>query len=168
MRQRNRSANMKCKVSSKDLASMSDVQWSALGEADAFNRSDVISDPLLAHILRKYPHFWIRKKIFQKLIPPLNKKRDKTDLIWKKTKEVGDHWLSWWRGPVLWDPGTITRAGSPSISPDHRYLQLHTFLEIMIIFVGGIHLICIKFQNWFLRLPQTDFFTMTKCRFSRC
>ena len=160
MRQRYRSANMKCKVSSKDLASMSDVQWSALGEADAFNRSDVISDPLLAHILRKYPHFWIRKKIFQKLIPPLNKKRDKTDLIWKKTKEVGDHWLSWWRGPVLWDPGTITRAGSPSISPDHRYLQLHTFLDIariyfmrslyiMIIFVGETYLKGIKFQNWF-------------------
>ena len=54
MRQRNRSANMKCKVSSKDLASMSDVHWSALGEADAFNRSDVISDPLLAHILREF------------------------------------------------------------------------------------------------------------------
>ena len=61
MRQRNRSANMKCKVSSKDLAGMSDVHWSALGEADAFNRSDVISDPLLAHILQefhgKYPNF---------------------------------------------------------------------------------------------------------------
>ena len=33
---------------------MSDVHWSALGEADAFNRSDVISDPLLAHILREF------------------------------------------------------------------------------------------------------------------
>ena len=153
MRQRNRSANMKCKVSSKDLASMSDVHWSALGEADAFNRSDVISDPLLAHILRELhgeiSKFLKQDRIFQKLILPL-KTRDLTDVIWKKIKEVGDHWLSWWRGPVLWDPGTITRAGSPSISPDHRYLQLHTFLDIMIIFVGGIiYLIGIRFQNWF-------------------
>ena len=157
---------------SKDLASLSDIQWSALGEADAFNRSDVISDPLLAHILRELhgeiSTFLRQEKNLSKTDSAFEQKSDETDLIWEKTKEVGDHWLSWWRGPVLWDPGTITRAGSPSISPDHRYLQLHTFLEIMIIFVGGIHLICIKFQNWFLRLPQTDFFTMTKCRFSRC
>ena len=161
---------------------MSDVHWSALGEADAFNRSDVISDPLLALILQEFhgeiSKFLKQDRIFQKLILPL-KKRDKTDVIWKKTKEVGDHWLSWWRGPVLWEPGTITRAGSPSISPDHRYLQLHTFLDIariyfmrslyiMIIFVGETYLKGIKFQNWFLRLPQTDFFTMTKCRFLRC
>ena len=58
---------------------MSDVQWSALGEADAFNRSDVISDPLLAHILQEFhgeiSNFLKQDRIFQKMIPPLNKKR---------------------------------------------------------------------------------------------
>ena len=58
---------------------MSDVHWSALGEADAFNRSDVISDPLLAHILREFhgeiSPFLKQEQIFQKMIPPLNKKK---------------------------------------------------------------------------------------------
>ena len=72
---------MKCKVSSKDLASMSDVHWSALGEADAFNRSDVISDPLLAHILQEFhgeiSKFLKQDRIFQKLILPLKKRGTK-------------------------------------------------------------------------------------------